>query len=509
MPRHLLLLSAALAALGGSFFFYKLYVLNLPLTPDRTLAAWTVEARVDFHGRHGKPVKVELAVPFEPQGFVVLDETFVSRGFGLSTRQQDDNRIAVWAIRRASGQQSLYYQAVVAQEQGESAATAAPPAPVVEAPLPDDAQGAIVAGLVDRVRAHSADIATFAVETLQLLRSGARHDDFKLLLNGQDTPLALAQAALQVLTAARIPGRLAYGLALDERTLGGPESLKVRLEVHNGATWLNLDPATARLGRGDDFLVWSRGMKPLMDVEGGRDAQLSFTVSANPVQALAAARRGAEIKGSRALEFSLLALPIEQQVVYRVLLMIPIGAFVIVLLRTLIGLKSFGTFAPVLMALAFRETHLINGILLFSLIVSLGLSVRFYLEHLKLLLVPRLASVLIVVVLTMSALSLITHKLGIGAGVSVALFPMVILTMTIERMSLTWEEHGPSEAIQQALGSLAAASLGYAAMSNPLLEHVVFIFPELMLVLLAVVLLLGRYTGYRLTELGRFKALAR
>jgi len=36
----------------------------------------------------------------------------------------------------------------------------------------------------------------------------------------------------------------------------------------------------------------------------------------------------------------------------------------------------------------------------------------------------------------------------------------------------------------------------------------VFTFPELLLVVLAVVVLAGRYTGYRLLELRRFKALA-
>jgi len=39
------------------------------------------------------------------------------------------------------------------------------------------------------------------------------------------------------------------------------------------------------------------------------------------------------------------------------------------------------------------------------------------------------------------------------------------------------------------------------------LEHLIFTFPELLLVVLALVLLAGRYTGYRLLELSRFKAL--
>ena len=38
------------------------------------------------------------------------------------------------------------------------------------------------------------------------------------------------------------------------------------------------------------------------------------------------------------------------------------------------------------------------------------------------------------------------------SGLSVALFPMVILTMTIERASIVWEEMGPSEALTAASG---------------------------------------------------------
>jgi hypothetical protein len=129
------------------------------------------------------------------------------------------------------------------------------------------------------------------------------------------------------------------------------------------------------------------------------------------------------------------------------------------------------------------------------------------LDRLKLLLVPRLASVLIVVVVLMAGLSVLTNQLGFERGLSVALFPMVIMTMTIERMFLVWEEHGASEALQQAAGTMVVAGLSYFIMSFDLVEHVAFVFPELLLLLLAGTVLLGRYTGYRLLELHRFKAL--
>ncbi len=98
---------------------------------------------------------------------------------------------------------------------------------------------------------------------------------------------------------------------------------------------------------------------------------------------------------------------------------------------------------------------------------------------------------------------------GIEVGLNVALFPMIIMTMTIERVSVAWEERGAGYALSQAGGSIVIAALAYLVMKQANLQHLIFVFPELLLVLLAATLVLGRYSGYRLTELFRFRALAR
>ena len=209
------------------------------------------------------------------------------------------------------------------------------------------------------------------------------------------------------------------------------------------------------------------------------------------------------------LEFSLFTLPLDVQQVFRVILVVPLGVMVLVVLRNLIGVVMFGTFMPVLIALSFRETTLLWGLFLFTIVVGAGLLVRVYLEYLKLLVVPRLACVLIVVIILMTFLSVLTHKLGVDRGLSVALFPLVIITMTIERMSIVWDENGPATALKQGLGSLMAASLCHFVMTISFLEHLFFVYPEILIVLLAVSILLGRYSGYRLMELWRFREFAK
>ena len=117
------------------------------------------------------------------------------------------------------------------------------------------------------------------------------------------------------------------------------------------------------------------------------------------MDSLQAAIQRLEVRDENLIAYSLLNLPLQTQDVYRILLMVPIGAFMMLILRNLVGIKTFGTFMPVLIAISFKWTSLFAGIGLFMLVVGLGLLVRFYMERLKLLLVPRLTAVLIVVVL--------------------------------------------------------------------------------------------------------------
>jgi hypothetical protein len=76
-------------------------------------------------------------------------------------------------------------------------------------------------------------------------------------------------------------------------------------------------------------------------------------------------------------------------------------------------------------------------------------------------------------------------------------------------MSVVWEERGAMDAIRAGLGSMFVAIVAYLAMGMKWLDHLVFTFPELLLVILAMVLMAGRYTGYRLTELRRFGPLVK
>jgi len=464
-----------------------------------------VEARLTFVARN-EPVKASLFILRSTRRFAVVNENFISQGYGISTVTEDGNRQAMWSIRKAKGQQTLYYQAAV--RRGE---TSEPPGvskrPGIESPGLEGPFLAAAESLVAEARARSADADTMVKELIKRLNQPQPDDSVGLLLGKQPSVSKRAEVAVQVLAQANIPARVVHGIRLQEYQRDAP--LVHWLEVYDKDRWRPYNPVTGDSSIPHDYLPWWRGTQPLVRLQGGDKLHVTLSVSLNQEAAISAAIARGQMRKPLLVEFSLLSLPIQAQAVYRILLLVPVGAFLLVLLRNVVGIKTFGTFMPVLIALAFRETQLLWGIVLFTTLVALGLSIRFYLQHLKLLLVPRLASVLFVVVLLMSVLSVLTHKLGLERGLSVALFPMVILTMTIERMSIVWEERGASEALQQGLGSLLVAALAYLVMTIHYVEHLSFIFPELLLVLLAGILVLGRYSGYRLLELRRFRALVK
>lgn len=503
--RHVQILAAILTIFGLSVFAYKVFIVGFPLLPGQLTEAWDVEARLQFTGSAG-PAKVSTFFPRSRPGVQIYDLRIVAKGYGISQQNPPFNRRVILATRNAEGRQKIYLKFLVhrfpTREDGEPALE-----PRIRVAKFDDASFSAAQELIALARQRSADTQTFVSALLKAMHDQSVMGSTTQLLEGMNDPASYADAAVAILSTARIAARRVNGIDLSGETRSA--RLVNWIEVYDDGVWHGYSVRTGNHEIPVSYVPWWYGSEPLVSVVGGQD--LSHSISFMRVEQKTLDKVLAEGRdtGSEAVTLSLFALPLTTQQVYRVLTVVPLGIFLLVVIRNVIGIRTLGTFMPVLIALAFRETKLVWGLALFASVVGAGLLFRAYLEHLKLLLVPRLASVLIFVVLFMAALSVVSDQLGLQGGLSVALFPMVIMTMTIERVSVIWDELGPQSALKQASASLVVAALCYLIMSQGVVQHLFFTFPELLLVLLACTLLLGRYSGYRLLELPRFKVLAR
>ena len=181
-------------------------------------------------------------------------------------------------------------------------------------------------------------------------------------------------------------------------------------------------------------MIWTDNGNSLLDITGGRNARVSFTTLNHSVSAIEAGMRKANVNlaaGEELVPLSLSALPVEEQSLFKGLLLLPIGVVIVVFLRVLVGIKTSGTFMPVLIAMSFLQTSLVVGLIGFVAIVGVGLIVRSWLSHLNLLLVARISAVIITVIALIGMISFFTYKIGLTEGVKITFFPMIILSWTI------------------------------------------------------------------------------
>ncbi len=492
------LMVAIVALTGLSLAWLRHMDTGIPFNPGEAKAVWLVEARIDFVAT-GSPITASLGLPKQIPGFNLFTEQAASPGYGFSIFMDEGDRRGEWTRREAMGDQSLYYSAqfVVSEDQAEPEQVSSGRANVV---YWDDAQSMAADELIKRAQTTSSSPASLTRELIKLLNLAARDQNATLLLTQEeDLPDLLAK----LLNQAGVASRSVLGLYLEDARRR--QQLTPMLEIFTEDGWLLFNPETGESGMPDNLLLWHRGGKSLLDVTGGRNSRVSFSMIRQSVPAL----QLAAVQDSNSM-FSLIGihhLPIEEQSMFKLLLLLPLGAAVVVFMRVLIGLQTAGTFMPILISLSFLQTSLIPGLLGFVGIVGFGLLLRSYLSRLNLLLVARIATLVVLVIFVISALSIVGYQMGYSTGMTITFFPMIIIAWTIERMSILWEEEGPHEVFIQGGGSLLVAIIAFLLMQNPMINHLSFNFPELNLVLLAAILTMGQYTGYKLSELRRFRAM--
>jgi hypothetical protein len=189
----------------------------------------------------------------------------------------------------------------------------------------------------------------------------------------------------------------------------------------------------------------------------------------------------------------------------KIIIMLPLGALVTVIFRNVIGVETFGTFLPALIAAAARETGLFWGIIGFTLIILISAALRKGLDWMQLLHSPKMAVMFTMVVIIMLTMTGLAVNFGFFEFAHITLFPIAILAITAERFALIETEQGFTKALHITWVTLLVTAACYAVMDSLFMQSVVLAFPELLLVFIAINLWLGKWMGMRLLEFVRFR----
>ncbi len=499
------LVIAFLVVTGFLMMLYQHTTFSVPWLPGNKNVVWNIEAKIGFDANtEDKPIKVSFAVPAPQPGYEIVNESSASPDYGLINREYEGERRAEWSKRSAAGRQTLYYRVEVLSDKNYGGGARMNVPEIAEVVEPGSYLSALNQ-IKDAAYSKSTEPFALTYEIFKELRN--QDQTAKLLLNRYRKP----DVVVKILNLAGVPAQEVKALRLEDGRRN--QTLISYIAVFNENNEYSIfDPQQETMGLDEDVFIWNKNDSPIIDVAGGDNSRVTFSIVRNFVSD----EKAFELKSSAVsaqqgkdfTDLSVNTLPIEERAIFKGILLIPIGVLIVVFLRIIVGLKTSGTFMPVLIAMAFLQTNLSVGLIGFLAIVGIGLIIRSWLSHLNLLLVARISTVIIAVIGIIGMLSFITYKIGISDGIKITFFPMIILSWTIERMSILWEEEGAREVFKQGGGSLLVAVLAYLAMDNGVIQHLTFNFLGLQLIVLAAVLLMGNYTGYRLSELKRFKPLA-
>ena len=491
-----------LCLIAFSIMAFKVFSLNFPLTTSQEKTLWQYETKIRYNATGG-PQKVRAWIPKNTERFIINEQDFFSGDYGLTVAKLNSGNRAEWSVREATGWQTFFYRGLIEpvdDDLGESNQSEI----VVEKPIFTKIESEVAQMVISRAEKVSADHESLILQMIATLNDRNSMDNLSVLLPaGRDSVLTVL---VRLLGDQGIPAKIANGVYLREGSTEG--RINNWLQVYNGKTWQLFDPVTEQVIPNDEALVIWTGFDKFITVND-RASDIDFQVILKPrsENLLTFFQLRKNESKHWLIDYSFFSLPLSIPTDFKTLVTIPIGVLLLVILRNIIGIKTFGTFLPILVSLSFRDTGLVAGIILFTLVVVLGLLTRQLLDRLNLLMIPRVGSILVVVLLFMVTIAMLSFKLGIDIGLSVTLFPMVILAIMIERMSILWDERGPFEVFKQAMGTVMVAALGFWIMNLPTLQHILFVFPELLLVVLGFTMVMGRYTGYKLTELFRFRAI--
>ena len=508
------LLIASLILVPFALVSVKVLVWGYEINDILPHTQYEVVTEIGVDGHEGQ-VRVRTFLPLSDGHQAVTEEENTAPGLHLSTKQAGLNREAVWLGREVPDGAKLRYRYRVLgtrmrfELDPEIEVPGVYPASVAGALLPEEeiqVDHPEVQATLREIGAHSGTLRE-RLEAIFARTSGMPQRPFKGTTDAL-TALRLGEAScngksrlfVALARAAGIPARLVGGLILEA---GSKRTGHQWAEAYVAGHWVPFGPTNGYFAElPSNYLALYRGDESLFRHTADINFDYRFNISAytvpSPKAKLAFERFNLWALFERlGLSFALL----------RTLLLLPVGALVVVVFRNVIGMPTFGTFLPALIAAGAGATGPVWGIVGMVVVVGAVALARWFVGRLRLLHSPTLGILLTVVTVTLLLTSLFAEQVGLLPLAHVTLFPIAVLAITAERFFLALTERGPLDAAKDMTGTAVVIAACYVVMNSLALQMLVLGFPELLLLVVAANIYLGRWVGIRVSEYLRFRHL--
>lgn len=461
----------------------------------------------------GGAVKLTTFLPDSDDRQTVVNERNQSGDLELDLRTEDGNRIARWRAAGVEGPRTVTYGYEVRADAvrydidpsfrlGDPApgvdATLVQPTKVIQSTAPEIVELARALAPADRSLVTYLRAAFDRVASLRFKPFKGTTDALTALKLGEASCNGRSRLFAALLRAQGIPTRLVGGIVL---SAGDTRTTHQWVEARIGGHWIPFDTTNDHFAElPGHYVTLYRGDEVLFRHTSDIGYRYSFRVKSHlvPRHQLEAWR---DALGLWAV-FDKLGIPLD---LLKVIMMIPVGAVVVVIFRNVVGLRTFGTFLPTLIAAAARSTGLLWGLAGFAGIIFLVSIVRRLTARLDLLHSPQLAVLLTTVIGAMLFTAVLAERNGLVDLAHITLFPVALMAITAERFTIMDVEEGWRKAWETMARTLVVTFFCYVTMDSLSMQILLLGFPELLLVVIGVDIWLGRWAGMRLTEWLRFR----
>ncbi len=324
----------------------------------------------------------------------------------------------------------------------------------------------------------------------RIAKGGATDPDEveEVLALGRGSPLGRTRTLVTLARTVGVPARLVAGVLLKE-TPSAP--VHVWAELHLADGWHAFDLEHGHLGEvPSNYLPMRRNGERIESVDAG-DTVSRIAIS----RERAPAGFGTGAPTPLIDIFDLTRLSIEARRIIGLLLLLPLGALVTVVFRRAVGVRTYGTFTPTLLALAATVLDIRVGAAMAGAVLIVGLGGRALVADDPLSRTARLAVVFTIIAVAMAlGVSAMAH-FDFDTSSAVALLPLVILTYLVDRFYVVADESGARAAFTRLLWTLAAAAAVYPILVREDWGQFLLRYPELHLVTAAAIIVVGGWRG--------------
>lgn len=524
MRKLIIFITAFLIVTPIGMLVYKSQVLDLSLIPQLVDDVWNVHMSVKPKGDF---TSFSFPIPKSGPGIKVSDEKVRSKDFEVFMDANSDSKLATWTSkeiikRRVSFSARIDLKPLKYKNIPKDFTETYPKGlqtyltlPIL---LPEDVaaidllESAILEGNEDKTSLVR-KIYYYVEEEIQ--RNTAVKTIHETLNTGKGSPLIKAKLFNIMARRKGVPSRIVVMVRMPDAKQQ-QEKAKLRFtfanEVFLSNRWVPIDTNRGYFAeRPDNFMVIHRNYEEVEKIISKKNVSYSIQAERARINRYNKSEFKKAVFKTDSIfsRFSLYRLPLPLQAMFTTILLIPVGTLVLCLARNIIGIPTFGMFTPILLTLFFKETSFGFGLLFFMVVVFIGIGQRYVLDKFYLLAVPRMSIILTFVIMLMIVYSLTAADLTSISQKHLAFFPIVIVTTNIERLSIMLAEEGLLNTLKTLVGTLVISILGFSLYMIPELEMFMFTNPELLFTIVGLLILIGKYKGYRLSEFIRFRDLVR